>query len=632
MNSIDNKSKVTRNPILYLLPLIGIFGILVPVIIGKFNFAILGSYIAIPCIITPFLYSRTYKKISPSIELKDNFLLIFLNLYFICALAIIFIVSFLEIRPILFYIIVTFMSLILLLEILLFRDSKRKTLIILFQLMLLVPCLLWSVNLNYYYYISRTDPIFHVNLIDSLINNSHMNTEIFDVYKSFPLWHILCTFIYHMSALELPTHKIMFLTNGIIYSFIPVLIYLISNKIFGNDKVSLTSALFVVIDQDVIGYGMASIPRSVVSFLFLLQIFTLLFTSNLKLRFISVLLIFPIVAYHTASTPFIISIFLLIYVGNYYYQNNDTTKFITFNYIGIVTLITLFYWIYYADSIFKMIIQLIISEAPSGVLTKSIIITPFNELFNYTQYSFLLFFIILGILAAVSSNKIEPAGKIFCILGLLSVVVVFPGPTLLFNKLSGDLNIGRFGQYFYPFISLTAAFGFIAIYNATTKYSKSIILILFICLVFLSISNDFVASDNPIIKRPFYTYYLTEPEITSFSTIGNFSHGKIMSDYVTIRFFSLTKDIHSNSTHILEIDSENMLFLKEKNDDILLIRTGELSKRPLKLYTNTLGIFKLNPSWEGGAKMSYYYNDLVLWENLESYKKIYDNKKVQAFI
>ncbi|WP_094227388.1 hypothetical protein [Methanolobus psychrotolerans] len=629
MEKDNNRFKITAKLILYALPIMGILGLLIPTIIGQFNLTLLGSYLAIPMIVAPLIYHKYKDNTSDSIELNNRIFILLLSVYFICIFLATIIVYISEVRPILFYLIVTIMSLIILFEILLFNDSNMKTKVILFQSMILMLCILWSVNLNYFYYISRTDPIFHVAAIESLINNAYIEAEIFEIYKPFPLWHVLCTMVYYISALDLPIQKIMFFTNGIIYSFTPVITYLISRKIFSNNKVSLLSALFIVLNPDVIGYGMASISRSVVSFLFLLLILSLLYKSNLKMVFLSIMLIFPIVMYHTASTPFIFTILLLLLIGQHIYDKNK--NIFTYNFLVIFIIFNLLYWMFYAELLFETIISTIIREAPSGIITSSIIYTPLNELFNYLQYTPMLFFVIIGTLGTLYSNRLPSIAKIFVLLGLLSVVVAFPGPALLINKFAGNFNVGRFGQYLFPFITFAIAIGFYTMYKTTQKYSKSFLLLLFISLAFLSVSNDFIASDNPIIERPFYTYYLTEQEINSFNTIGIFTSGSIMSDYVTTRYTSLSNTPHSDKRHILVVDSTNMKVLREKDNDVFLIRQSELSKRPLKLYSNTDGYFKPNPSWEGGSKIDYYYKDLSLWNDFESYNKVYDTKSILAF-
>lgn len=630
MMEARNKSEITAKFLLYSLPIIGTVGVLFPLIIDQLNLALLGSYLAIPLIIAPLIYKKYIRQVTTSLELSNRIFLFLVSSYFICVSLSIFIIYSNNIRPYSYYIIITLMSLIVMFETLLFKDSKTKTGAILVQLGILVLCTLWSVSLNYFYFVSRTDPIFHVTAIESLINTMRIEENIFDIYKPFPLWHILCAIVYQISSLNLSIQKTMFFTGGIIYAFIPLITYLIAKNIFKNNKISLLSALFISINPDVLIYGMASISRSIVSFLFLLLIITLLYKSNSIMKIVSIILIVPIIMYHTASTPFILVILLLTSAGQYIYNEKEDKNLVTYRYLGIFVIINLFYWMYYAELLFETLIQSLLREAPSGVLTSSIIYTPLNELFNYIQYSPLLFFIIMGILGALHTDKISSTGKVFCLLGLLSVAVVFPGPVLLINKFAGDLNVGRFGQYCYPFISLTAAMGFFTIYSQTKKYSKIILIIIFISLTFLSISNDFVASDNPIIKRPSHTTYLTEQEIISFNTVGSITSGYIMSDYVTTRYLSLSNKPYSNKSHILEVDPTSMKILKEKSEDVIIIRSSELSKRPFRLFTNIDGIFKLNPSWDGGAKLDYYYNDLGLWNDLESYHKIYDAKYTQV--
>ena len=146
-------------------------------------------------------------------------------------------------------------------------------------------------------------------------------------------------------------------------------------------------------------------------------------------------------------------------------------------------------------------------------------------------------------------------------------------------------------------------------------------------MAFLSISNDFNASDNPLIKRPFYTFYLTEEETASFKNIPNITEGYVMSDYITTRY--LMDSPFESKSQLLEVDRENMSFLRNSNHDILLIRQQELNKRPLKLYSSEIDKFKLNPGWV--TSLDYYYNDLPLWNNLENYSKIYNSGSVAGF-
>jgi hypothetical protein len=516
---------------------------------------------------------------------------------------------------------------LILLEIVQFKISRKETIIILFQLMILIEDIMWGVNLNYNFYIGRTDPMGHVWLIQNLIDNSHL-TYVFDLYESFPLWHILCTFVYWIVGLKLSTQKIMFFTNGLVYSFIPIMTYLTSLKIFKNYKVSLLSALFISLYPAIISYGMSSIARSVLSFIEIMLIFLLLETENPEKRFAAIVLSTSLIIYHTASMPFIILLLVIIYTLERVLNTEEDNFFLSSNFIILLVVMTLSYWIYCAPKLFDTLGNNVLMPAPSETGTKSIIYTPLNELFNYLQYSPLLFFVIVGFLGSLQSKKMSTLGKIFCITGLCAIPVSFPGPALLLSKLANNLEFERFGEYTFLFIGLAGTVGFYEMYKKSRKYSKVLLVILFISMIFLSISNEFTAADNPLVMRPFYTPYITNNEETAFKHVASVTQGYVMSDYVTTRYLGFSK--YENNTHYQEIDSKNMTFLRNQTDDVFLLRKSELAKRPLKFYSSSNGKFKLRPGIM--AQMDYYYNtDPRLWNDLIKYNKIYNSGSVEVF-
>lgn len=242
------------------------------------------------------------------------------------------------------------------------------------------------------------------------------------------------------------------------------------------------------------------------------------------------------------------------------------------------------------------------------------------------QYSFILFFLILGALWASSSNKNVHVGRTFCILGLLLAAISFPGPALLLEKLSVNFNIIRFGQYTIIFTVIPVAIGFYKLYCKSKKHGKIFIIIMLISMSFLSISNEFTASDNPLVKRPFFTFYLTEEEIIATNHVAIITKGHLMSDDIIGRY--LLNSLHKNKGHILEINRERMVFLTNSSSDTILIRDDELIKRPLHLYPSKTGAFEISAS---RLNLEYYYNDLILWDDLNKYDKIYHSGGLTAF-
>lgn len=627
---MDNKFSVTNKYALYIIPLSGIIGLIIPLITGHINLFTLGVYLSVPMILAPILFIKFNSQVQGEMNLCiiKNFKVSSI-LYIILFNISIIILYTSEIRPISYYLTIATITTLILIQIFNFEISKNKERIILVEIMILMLNIIWGVTLKYYYFISRTDPLGHVRALKSLISSNFVVNEAFGKYIQFPLWHILCASLYKVTGISIPIQKIMFITNGMIYAFLILIIYLITVKFFKDKKIGMISALITSINPIIITYGMSSIPRSVVSFLEAILILSMCENTirAKEKKIILVITTISIIIYHTVSMPFIMSILLIIYILIHVYTNNDKLFVLNRNYLILSLVLSIAYWIFYANSLFEILVSNIISSAPTGILTTAIVDTPLTELFNYLQYFPLLLFILLGFFWALECKECSPIVKIFCIVGLFSVAVSFPGPALLINKLAGNFDFQRFDEYTFIFISLVASFGLFKIYSNSTKTIKLLVIVLFFCMSFLSVSNDFTASDNPLVKRPFYTYYLSEEEVTSFDHLASITNGLLMSDYITIRYLLFSK--FEFKAHMLEVDENHMDFLKNETDDVILIRNGELKKRPLKLYSAKKGVFELSPSWSNGLK--YYYNDIKIWDALNHYNKIYDSNNIYGF-
>lgn len=621
----DTKFKLTGKIILYLLPILAVVGVTIPLIIGQSNLSLLGSYLAIPMFFAPIVYLKYLKNTLTTINSSSRLFLFFIILYIILFSISLILLNIFEIRPFAYYIIISFIATFILFEILLFEISKRKSIIILMQIILLFLNLIWGVTLKYYYFIGRTDVLGHAWFIDNVIKYGYV-TEVFDVYKPFPLWHILVSSLYLILGINISAYKMMFFLSGIVYSFMIPFVYLVSMKIFNNKKIALVSSLFISLNTDVIFSGMYSIPRSSVSFLEVLLILLLLGRNDPKKLLLALIITSIIIVYHTASIPFIILLLLIIYTFQKYYGVREPTLF-TFNYLILTIVMSLGYWIFHANRLFQMLIENLFKASPAGILTKSILNVPLSELFNYLQYAPLLFFVIIGVLWVLDSEQFSSFEKIFCIVGLSFVMVTFPGPSLLFNKLAANFNFQRFGEYTFLFISIAGAIGFTGMYYKSRNHIRIIAIILFFLMSFLSISNDFIASDNPLVKRPFYTFFLTEGETLGINKLANTTEGYLISDYITTRYLMFSQ--YEPGSDLLEVDTNNMTFLRNNSHDVILIREQELYKRPLKLFSSTTGKFEYKPSWS--ASLDYYYFDSPLWNTLSNYNKIYDIGRVAGF-
>ncbi|NQE52352.1 hypothetical protein C5S29_02065 [ANME-1 cluster archaeon GoMg3.2] len=330
MNNSDTKFALTRKVILYTLPILAVVGITAPLIFGQSNISLLAIYLAIPMFFAPIIYLKycrcPYKPINQD---KQLFLLLLIT-YFLCFSISILLLYLFEVRPFAYYALITVMATAILFEILLFNISEKKTVVILLQIMMLCLNIIWGVSLKYYYFIGRTDALAHAWFIDNLINSGYV-TDIFLMYKPFPLWHILCCFLYEILGISVSAHKIMFFVNGLIFSFMIIMVYLVSLKIFKNKNFALLSSLFVSFFPIFIFYGMYSISRSVVSFLEVMLILLLLDSKDIKKMLLAITLTFVIVVYHPASIPFIILILLMIKGFQKIYGVEKEKKILTSN-------------------------------------------------------------------------------------------------------------------------------------------------------------------------------------------------------------------------------------------------------------------------------------------------------------
>ena len=611
--------------LVYFLPIVGFLGILIPFIIGFSNYAILGSYLGIPMILSPLIFKKTENyKFNPPVTLEKYskvFLIFFILIYII---AIIIIYNF-SLRTIDYYLAVTLLCLVIVGEIFYLNLDKKMSVIILMQIICVALVLVWGVNLKYYLFIGRTDPLAHMWFIQNLISDGYV-TEVFEEYVAFPLWHILVAICSEFFIIYPNTFKVMFIINGFVYSMLLLTLYIIVYKIFKINGISLLAVLFLSLNPDFLFMGMTSIARSVEIFLFILLIFILIQNLKYSTNILVLIVFMAIVIYHPVSVPFIFSILLLILVSQRLLGNINEKLIISINKILLLSSITLGYWIYQSVFVFQTAITHLIMKTPEGFTNQIVqLSTPFNEVFNYLQYSPLLFFTILGFLFIAGNEKFESLPKVLSLTGLLLTAVAFPGPSLLINKLAEDLNIGRFGEYAFPFISIAASAGLFMVFFRLKKKSRYLIIILFSLMCLLAISNDFVASDNPLMKRSFYTYYLTEEETWGINHVTNMTAGYLMSDYVTDRYISFSK--YKNKAHILETDTNKSIILQNSKDDVFLIRQGELKKRPLKVYISLLDRFIIDPP---GDILSYVNHDATLWSSEKSQNLIYDSNNLIA--
>ncbi|CAJ35725.1 hypothetical protein [Methanocella arvoryzae] len=533
-------------------------------------------------------------------------------------------------RTVLYYIVIAALATVVMLQIMTKEHTDTTVVILLLQIMFLMLNVLWGATLKYYYYIGYTDILDHTRLMNDLLTSGYV-TEAFGIYMPFALWHILCDYLLLLTGLGLPVNKIAYITCGLIFAFVPPAIYLVSERLLKHRKIALLSALVVVFYPILITYGMYSIPRSVCSFLFIVLFWLLLESpKHIKYYLLALLATLAIIIYHTVSIPYVLVMLLLMYLLYQIFAKEEKSP-ITYSYLIIASAMTLLYWVINAQELVRTLLVNIMMQAPIGAFTKSIYTAPLNELFNYLQYSPTVLFVILATLIVIGHKKIGTNVKILCLEALLLVPVAFPGPLMMVNKLSGNFNFQRFEEYTFLFVGIVAAIGLYYLYTKVKTNVRPFLILLFAIWVVLSVSNDRVALDNPIVKRPFYTFYVTEEETTSIQLLNNMKMDStyMLSDYITVRYLESLPTFDANYTRMLQVYN-NERFLTNRSEDVILIRDGELKKRPMQLYYSPDGEFSSrNESLY--TLSNYYYRDNPVFSSLASQDKIFSSKTISAY-
>jgi hypothetical protein len=233
--------------------------------------------------------------------------------------------------------------------------------------------------------------------------------------------------------------------------------------------------------------------------------------------------------------------------------------------------------------------------------------------------------VLVGAVLLLKLRSTDVRLKIFALVSLVLIPIAYPGPLLLMNTLSSTASIGRFEEYSFMFMVIISAAGFYLLYRKNSKLINMVIMVLFILMAFLSITDDFVATDNPLLKRPFYTDYMQESEIYGLNNVANFTTGYVMTDYVGVRY--LQSSPYAAEMHIMEINDTAHQILTSSGNDVILIRDGELDVRPLLVFTADYG-YVSEPSWN---TLDYYNKGDPAFDSLQGMDLVYNSNTMSAY-
>jgi hypothetical protein len=612
--------------VLYAFPALGVLGALVLLLLKQYQYLILSMYMIVPIILAPLAYLALRKKQETGSSVGDDqfkFLVAGFLITFAFSLTLLY--AF-DVRPTLYYFAVAAMGTLIFIQILRARITQGKVVLILLQVIALMLNLCWGIALHYYQYVGRTDILLHTYYTESVVQLGHVTTIFYD-YQPFPLWHILNAGIFQAGGAEFPVYKVMAIAGGLAFMLLPVLAYLIGVKLFRDDRTALIAALLMAFFPDIILMGTSTIPRVVAEILMVFLVYLLLTRKSRAKYLLIVPILAAIIVYHSVSILFTVVILLVLYVLQKLFVKKEE-RFVSIGYVVLAVAMTIAYWVLNAD----MLIQRLINNA-SASATDSFSVpqalmesSPWNELFNYLQYLPAILFILTGVFLLLLTRKFSSRAVIFGVAALGFVWLSFPGPLQMLGDVVTNLGIDRFAEYTFFILILVAAAGVAGLFYRSGRYGKAIIVGVFCVWVLLSVSSDWVASDNPFVKRPFYTYYFSEQEVIGMDRLVTHATGVLESDYVPNRYYEGSSN--EAYTTILEVDVPNMTFVRHGPEDVLLIREGEHDKRELRVAA--LGSSKFISKPEGNTFV-YIDRNKSVWGTLAGYSRIYDSRAIQAY-
>lgn len=521
-------------------------------------------------------------------------------------------------RPLLYFILISLMCCVVVLEIL-YKNEDNYNALILTQIVIIGLNIIWTEQLTFVSVVG-IDPAWHMMFTNNILNSGHILTGF--TYSNLPLFHIEVAIASILTNLNYKLGA-MFSISFVQILSITVFMFLIGKKIF-NKKLGLLAGLLVCTANVVIQFGWWGIPNSIAAVYIPMIVYLLLKSENIsKFLFLVLFLMFALILTHPVTSMWMLLLLLLgLLISNIapmFSLNDIKDNKISFG-IFLFFFVLMFSWWIYASKLFNQLFDIIswgfnVDYFHRGVLITSYwTSTPFIEqlynnagLFIYSAVS------LVGFLFIISKKKFNAI--LISFYALLTLAIGF------FSLISGKevLNV-RWWYFAEILLSPLVATALIVIYNyINTKKKKEVFLALSIGLLsFLMITSNMANTDNHIFSPNLgVDYGFTESEMNA---ANFFSHNtnNLSSDFdyavnpsssIFINYYNY------NRTKIHSIDDNLYNASFNRAGSVIIIR-DHIVKNPFRLKA---GIYRLNYDLYGTLSDSYF-------------NKIYDSKSVTAYI
>lgn len=527
-------------------------------------------------------------------------------------------------RPLIFFILISFMFGIIAIEIIFYNLNKRHVYLILFQIIVLSLILLGS-QLLIFPSIIGMDPWGHQRLTMMILDNGFIPDDF--SYSKLPLMHLeigstsLITGLNYKLATMLSISLLQILC-GVLF------VFLLGKAIF-NVKVGLLAGLLLVIGNSFIGNSLEVTPTTIAAILMLIIIYLLfIFRKKNYLTgiFLTIFFMISLIFTHTITSMCMAIIlfvsYLIVKIFNKIY-NKKMEMSITTNIVAFF-LVAMFSWWIYASGHIKVLADIIkvgfneeiFVHAPSKVIGYIATTPIFEQFFN--QFGIFLFFSIslIGCFYMISLEYGNHSTFKIAVVGLTPLIVGFS--SLIF----GYFIIPERWWYFSQILlAIPIAIAFLLLCTRFLNKSLKPIFILFLTVFisFVMVMSPNANLDNHIFSpNTGVRSALTETEMTTAAFFVEKSIGNLSSDFdyftnpsssILINYYGLNYD------RIKSLDASLLKGEFFKNGNILVIR-NEIVKRPFRLFGQ---VYKLN-------------YDPVKSLDIKGFSEIYDCTSVKGFL
>jgi len=482
-------------------------------------------------------------------------------------------------RPIAFFVLSSILAGLLALEIISSENKLITTYSLLIKIIILGILLRW-ISLIIFPGPVWFDPWYHENIVSQILSSSHIPETGLQSYEKLPIYHLLISSIILFTGLNFKAAFLIFICPIEVILQV-LLIFMIGNKLFLGNKISLFASLLLIVSDYNIENGIIEYPNGFAIIFILAIVYIILksqITTSARWIMINIIIMLMVILTHTLAAMAIAIMILSFWFGSYLYNNifqkNKKRDVASFSLLLLFS-IAMFSWWMYASGHYILLVKVItwafqadkyFPENPIKEL-KYLASIPINEVV-YDKMGFTIYFFFssigcLFLMSKYSYSKIN--GFVYALGSIVLAIIGFLGT--VFNLL---FIPNRWIFMSQTMLSIPAAIG-ISIIIRIDKYKRALITSIIVIMTFFMITDSIANFDTPILSPKIMvraSLYLSE--IQSIDTILAYDNNTIASDQLAIAYISNKKDI---KTQLINDSLDKQEFISLLGSTIIIRKT-----------------------------------------------------------